>query len=518
MPTQEQPLVVAAAAAAEAPAEQEQSPSVAEDHSQQNGNGKSNGSSSKHENGNGSSESSSAKKESRSRRSRSSSRHRTSSRSRRSRHRSRSRSAARSSKRRSRRRSRSPSPRHRSHSRDGHRSSRRRSSRGRHNSRSRSPAQLAPAPRKPKDRSEVTIFVSQLHPKVDERDLFEFFSLVGQVEDIRLIRDPRTQKSKGLCYVELADVQGVHRAAALSGQLIRGYPIVVQVPNVAAKAGPPAVSGADLPLLITNVHPSVGQPELEAVFGAFGELLDLQMGPAVEAGGAQTATVQFKSIDDARTALDSLDGLELGDQRITVRPATQHGAAMLSPPPPPPLMSAAAYPAPPPQPQQSMDAQPPPLPSVDAGEPERLDDGEGGMIRSGSQRQRLFATLGGGALQASQQQQQQQQAKQPPQASTSPGIIAAVSSCVYFDRMLTPAQAQDPGFVAEVKEEVQAELQKFGRLLAIHIDPQLARVFVKFDSLASAKQCQAEIDGRFFAKQPVMARFFPEHEFNARFA
>ena len=44
---------------------------------------------------------------------------------------------------------------------------------------------------------------------MDERDLFEFFSHVGTVEDIRLIRDQRTQKSKGLCYVEFSDKESV---------------------------------------------------------------------------------------------------------------------------------------------------------------------------------------------------------------------------------------------------------------------------------------------------------------------
>jgi RNA recognition motif-containing protein len=33
-------------------------------------------------------------------------------------------------------------------------------------------------------RDESTVFVSQIHPKVKERDLFDFFSLVGRVNDV----------------------------------------------------------------------------------------------------------------------------------------------------------------------------------------------------------------------------------------------------------------------------------------------------------------------------------------------
>ena len=48
-----------------------------------------------------------------------------------------------------------------------------------------------------RQRSEKTVFVSSLHPKVDERDLFEFFSAVGRVTDIRLIEtsEPASQRA-----------------------------------------------------------------------------------------------------------------------------------------------------------------------------------------------------------------------------------------------------------------------------------------------------------------------------------
>ena len=48
-----------------------------------------------------------------------------------------------------------------------------------------------------KNVEEYTIFVTGLHPKIDESDLFDFFSHVGRVEDIRLIRDLKNNKSKG---------------------------------------------------------------------------------------------------------------------------------------------------------------------------------------------------------------------------------------------------------------------------------------------------------------------------------
>lgn len=47
------------------------------------------------------------------------------------------------------------------------------------------------------DRDSRTVFACQIHPKCDERDIFEFFSSIGKVVDVQLIRDNRTFKSKG---------------------------------------------------------------------------------------------------------------------------------------------------------------------------------------------------------------------------------------------------------------------------------------------------------------------------------
>lgn len=47
------------------------------------------------------------------------------------------------------------------------------------------------------DRDRRTVFACQIHPRVDERDIFEFFSQCGKVRDVQLIRDAKTSKSKG---------------------------------------------------------------------------------------------------------------------------------------------------------------------------------------------------------------------------------------------------------------------------------------------------------------------------------
>ena len=52
------------------------------------------------------------------------------------------------------------------------------------------------------DRDIRTVFAFNLPLKADERNLFEFFSKAGQVEDVRIIKDRNTNKSKGFAYIE----------------------------------------------------------------------------------------------------------------------------------------------------------------------------------------------------------------------------------------------------------------------------------------------------------------------------
>ena len=52
------------------------------------------------------------------------------------------------------------------------------------------------------DRDIRTVFAYNLNLKAGEFDLFEFFSQAGEVNDVKLITDRNTRKSKGFAYIE----------------------------------------------------------------------------------------------------------------------------------------------------------------------------------------------------------------------------------------------------------------------------------------------------------------------------
>ena len=77
-------------------------------------------------------------------------------------------------------------------------------------------------------RDDLTVLVQRIHPRADDFEIFEFFSQAGKVRDIRLIRDSRSNKSKGVGYVEFFDMASVMQALALNGIAFKGQPLLVQ--------------------------------------------------------------------------------------------------------------------------------------------------------------------------------------------------------------------------------------------------------------------------------------------------
>eukprot|EP00434_Breviolum_minutum_P012120 symbB.v1.2.010686.t1/scaffold685.1/size172784/4 len=93
-------------------------------------------------------------------------------------------------------------------------------------------------------RMDRTVMVVGLSTRADERDVFEFFSgRAGVVKDVQIIRDARTGKSKGVCFVEFSTAEGMVKSLGMTGQNIKGARVQVQQSQVAEGAHCMATSG-----------------------------------------------------------------------------------------------------------------------------------------------------------------------------------------------------------------------------------------------------------------------------------
>lgn len=76
--------------------------------------------------------------------------------------------------------------------------------------------------------------MQNIHIKAVEKDLYMFFKEVGAVRDIQIIRDQRTNKSKGVAYIEFYKEDSVQGALGMSGRMLMLSPVRVS-PSQAEK-------------------------------------------------------------------------------------------------------------------------------------------------------------------------------------------------------------------------------------------------------------------------------------------
>lgn len=147
------------------------------------------------------------------------------------------------------------------------------------------------------DRDKRTIFVQQISQRAETRHLRTFFERVGPVVEAQIVKDRVTGRSKGLVprrpqcetfanscsvgYVEFKDEESVPQALELTGQKLKGVPIIAQLTeaekNRAARpsegGAAPGANGAPFHrLYVGNIHFSVTEKDLQEIFEPFGEL------------------------------------------------------------------------------------------------------------------------------------------------------------------------------------------------------------------------------------------------------
>ena len=84
----------------------------------------------------------------------------------------------------------------------------------------------------------MNIYVGNLPFNTDENDLREAFEVYGQVEDIRLIKDKYTGKSKGFGFVEMsAEAEALSAIEGLNGKDFKGRNLTVNKARPRSEGG-----------------------------------------------------------------------------------------------------------------------------------------------------------------------------------------------------------------------------------------------------------------------------------------
>ncbi|KAL4069645.1 hypothetical protein V8B97DRAFT_2024412 [Scleroderma yunnanense] len=318
-------------------------------------------------------------------------------------------------------------------------------------------------PDEPKeDDSEArSVFVSQLAARLTARDLGYFFEDKlgeGTVVDARIVTDRISRRSKGIGYVEFRSVDLVEKAISLTGTIVMGLPIMVQLTEAERNRLHPGDG-----LYVGSLHFNLTESDIRQVFEPFGELefVDLHRDPMTGRSKGY-AFIQYKRGEDAKMALEQMEGFELAGRTVS------------------PLIDILV-----------------PLTEI--------------MLAS-------CGNLNAASRQALMQKLARIEAppKLPPVyvlPTNKPSIPQTMQSrSVLLKNMFHPEEETDRDWDKELGDDVKGECEeKYGRVDAIKVEKDSqGEIYVKFASVESAKKAIQGLNGRWFGGRQISATYISD--------
>ncbi|KAG9093549.1 hypothetical protein FRC06_011475 [Ceratobasidium sp. 370] len=329
-----------------------------------------------------------------------------------------------------------------------------------------------------------SVFVSQLAARLTARDLGYFFEDKlgeGAVRDSRIVTDRLSRRSKGIGYVEFKTIELVNKAIALSGTIVMGLPIMIQLTESERnKIGPssslhlpPGVShphAGAMQLYVGSLHFNLTESDIKQVFEPFGELdfVDLHRDPATGKSKGY-CFVQYKRPEDAKMALEQMEGFELAGRQLRVNTVHDKGAGTVR------IQSA---------PQDS------------------LED-TGGILNNSTSRHQLMQKLA----------RTEQPSTKTPSMLMKSNIPQTMSSrCVLLRNMFSPEEETERDWDVELAEDVRQEChEKYGKVIDLKVEKESeGEIYIKFDSIETAEKAIKGLNGRWFGGKQVTATFISD--------
>ncbi|EED21366.1 RNA splicing factor (Pad-1), putative [Talaromyces stipitatus ATCC 10500] len=424
-----------------------------------------------------------------------------------------------------------PSGRSRRDQRDDDRHSRRERD-GRRRSRSRGHRSKTPEEELNEDeRDKRTVFVQQLAARLRTKELIAFFEKVGPVKEAQIVKDRVSGRSKGVGYVEFKDEASVPLAIQLTGQKLLGIPIIAQLTEAEKNRqarNPEASSGqsASAPfhrLYVGNIHFSITENDIQNVFEPFGELEFVQLQKDETGRSRGYGFVQFRDPNQAREALEKMNGFDLAGRPIRVG----LGNDKFTPESTANLLQRFQGQGHHQQYQGSAfsgnggrGAQAGGAPSnfdraggrdtdKGTGGASALDDTDvAGVNFNNYSRDALMRKL----ARTDEPEPSADEKLQPLRPKTEPKPLPVnvnmASRCVLLRNMFDPTEEEGESWIKELEDDVRAECEeKYGHVVHISLDPNSqGDIYLKFDRVQGGENAIKGLNGRFFGGRQISAQ------------
>ncbi|XP_062023472.1 polyadenylate-binding protein 3 [Rosa rugosa] len=163
----------------------------------------------------------------------------------------------------------------------------------------------------------VSLYVGDLDPTVNETQLYDLFNQVAQVASLRVCRDQTRMHSLGYAYVNYATPQDAANAKELLNFApINGKPIRIMYSH----RDPSIRKSGYANLFIKNLEKSIDNKALLDTFSAFGTVLSCKVAADASGQSKGYGFVQYDNEESAKNAINKLNGMLINEKQVSVGP------------------------------------------------------------------------------------------------------------------------------------------------------------------------------------------------------
>ncbi|RAH46549.1 putative RNA splicing factor (Pad-1) [Aspergillus brunneoviolaceus CBS 621.78] len=378
------------------------------------------------------------------------------------------------------------------------------------------------------ERDRRTIFVQQLAARLRTKELIAFFEKVGPVKEAQIVKDRVSGRSKGVGYVEFKNEDSVAPAIQLTGQKLLGIPIIAQLTEAEKnrQARNPEASSSNnhaAPfhrLYVGNIHFSITESDLQNVFEPFGELEFVQLQKDETGRSRGYGFVQFRDPNQAREALEKMNGFDLAGRAIRVglgndkftpdsnaqrmqgQGANQHNfqGSLFSGHGGRGVQAGGT---------NNFDRAGGRDSEKGAGASALDDTDVAGVNFNNYSRDALMRKLARTDEPSEPAADDQQKVLRPKtEAKPLPVNVSMASRCVMLRNMFDPNEEEGDVWVKELEDDVRAECEeKYGHVVHISLDPNSqGDIYLKFDRVQGGENAIKGLNGRFFGGRQITAQ------------
>lgn len=305
--------------------------------------------------------------------------------------------------------------------------------------------------------------------------------------------DNKTRRHKGIAYIEFQEISSVNLALALNGQKLCGVPVIIQ-PTQAEKNRAAASASAiqrgitgPMRLYVGSLHFNITEDMLRGIFEPFGRIEKIELMRDPENNRSKGyGFITFFDSDDAKKALDQLNGFELAGRPMKVNHVTERSDVTFQGP-------------------SMLDSDDMDRSGIDLGTTGRLQlmaklaEGTGIQLPQAA----MTALQMGHAV-----------ASMPPSVAQSAAIAAAntmsgasngatpaiATQCFMLTNMFDPTSESTSTWAEDIRNDVIEECRKSGGAFHVFVDRESqGNVYVKCPTISAASGCVNALHGRWFS-------------------